>query len=362
MNKKEIDYEHLVNQIKKISHDLGFSRTGISDIDLSVAGTRLENWLARNYHGSMQYMQSHGSKRYEPEKLVPDTLRIICVALEYRQQDMSYMEEQLSQSRLAYISRYATGRDYHKLIRKKLQKLALQISSLIGPFGYRVFTDSAPVMEKPLAEKAGLGWIGKHSNVLNKQNGSWFFLGEIFTDLPLPVDIPATNHCGSCSTCIDVCPTQAIVEPYVVDARRCIAYLTIENKAAIPVELRAMMGNRVFGCDDCQLFCPFNKFSPHSNIDDFKPRHNLDNASLVTLFSWSKSDFELRTQGSAIRRTGYEGWLRNIAVALGNALRDAPDDEEITNALLLKANHESSLVKEHVQWALEQASAAESKT
>jgi len=355
MNEKVTDYEHLASQIKDLSKQLGFARTGITDTNLSKAGEQLKVWLGKNYHGSMHYMQSHGSKRYRPDQLVPETIRIICVALEYRTDDMQSMESRLSENSKAYISRYAMGRDYHKLVRKKLQLLASEITKLIGPFGYRVFTDSAPVMEKPLAEKAGLGWIGKHSNLLNKNNGSWFFLGEIYTDLPLPIDEPSTNHCGTCASCMEVCPTQAIVEPYVVDARRCIAYLTIENKAAIPEDLRPLMGNRIFGCDDCQLFCPFNKFSSESDIDDFKPRHQLDNSSLIELFNWNEDDFDLKTRGSAIRRTGYEGWLRNIAVALGNALRNSPQDKQILAALANKTEHSSALVREHVQWALQQS-------
>jgi epoxyqueuosine reductase len=274
--------------------------------------------------------------------------------MDYLPENQADAVENLEDPNRAYIARYALGRDYHKVLRKRLAKLAARLADRAGPHGWRVFTDSAPVLEKPIAEAAGIGWIGKHTNVIQKDNGSWFFLGEIFTDLPLPVDSPASEHCGSCRACIDVCPTGAIVEPWQLDARRCISYLTIELHGAIPVELRPLIGNRVFGCDDCQLFCPWNKFASVAELPDFKPRHGLDRASLLELFSWSESEFDQRTLGSAIRRIGYERWLRNLAVAIGNA----PPSAHARKALERRLDHESELVREHVRWALDQHAAA----
>jgi len=295
----------------------------------------------------MGYMQRHGTRRSRPAELVPGTVRVICARLDYLPAAAD-PQAVLDDPSAAYVSRYALGRDYHKIVRKRLQQLADRIAQAIGPFGYRVFSDSAPVLEKPLAEKAGLGWIGKHTNLIARDAGSWFFLGEIYTDLPLPVDAPATGHCGSCRACIDVCPTRAIVGPYRLDARRCISYLTIELRGSIPVELRPLLGNRIYGCDDCQLVCPWNRFARLTTEPDFVPRHNLDAAKLVELFDWSEEEFLRRTEGSAIRRIGYEQWLRNIAVALGNA----PSDPAVLTALDRRRNHPSALVREHVAWAL----------
>jgi epoxyqueuosine reductase len=270
--------------------------------------------------------------------------------MDYLRQDAQSAESLLEQPEKGQISRYALGRDYHKVLRKRLQKLADRIGAEVGDFGYRVFVDSAPVLEKALAEKAGLGWIGKHSNVLSREAGSWFFLGEIYTDLPLPLDVPSGNHCGSCRRCIDICPTQAIVGPYRVDARRCISYLTIELRGSIPETLRSAIGNRIFGCDDCQFVCPWNRFAQFSEEDDFAPRPGIDATSLVKLFGWSEAEFLRRTEGSAIRRIGFECWLRNIAVALGNA----PTTRDVIAALQRRADHPSPLVREHVAWALGQ--------
>jgi epoxyqueuosine reductase len=282
--------------------------------------------------------------------LLPGTIRIISARMDYLPPDTEVMDV-LHNPVKGYISRYALGRDYHRLMRKRLDMLAQKISGAIGEFGYRVFADSAPVLEKSIAEKAGLGWIGKHTNLINSKAGSWFFLGEIYTDIPLPVDEPVTkSHCGTCTACIDVCPTQAIVGPYQLDARRCISYLTIELRESIPVELRPLMGNRIYGCDDCQLFCPWNKFARHTSEKDFHPRHGLSSPDLIELFSWSEEEFLRRTEGSAIRRIGHECWLRNIAVALGNA----PHDDIIVNALQQRLHHPSAMVREHVEWALEQ--------
>lgn len=343
------DFHQLAAQIKQWGIELGFQQIGITDIDLSTYEPRLKDWLARQFHGEMQYMEAHGSKRYSPAELIPGTLRVISARIDYLPPDTRRWKI-LQNPVLGYISRYALGRDYHKLIRKRLAQLAAKISAQTGTFGYRAFTDSAPVLEKPLAEKAGLGWIGKHTNLINRHAGSWFFLGEIFTDLPLPMDSPVTNHCGSCSACIDICPTQAIIGPYQLDARRCVSYLTIELRGAIPLELRPLMGNRIYGCDDCQLVCPWNRYAKHSAEKEFHPRHNLAAPELVDLFNWTEEEFLTRTEGSAIRRIGYECWLRNIAVALGNA----PSTPEIIQALRAKSTYPSDLVKEHVEWALEQ--------
>lgn len=344
------DYEHLATLIKEQGRALGFQQVGISDIDLHVYGERLEEWLALGFHGEMAYMQRHGHKRYEPAELIDGTCRIISVRMDYWPDSAAPAEQILDTPDKAYISRYALGRDYHKVLRARLKKLYRFIESLLGSSGHRVFVDSAPVLEKAIAEKAGLGWIGKHTNILNERTGSWFFLGEIYTDLPLPVDTPATNHCGSCHACIDICPTQAIVAPYKLDARRCISYLTIELRGSIPVEFRSDIGNRIYGCDDCQLVCPWNKFAQASAEIDFKTRHQLDDRTLLALFKWDEATFLQRTEGSAIRRIGYECWMRNIAVALGNS----GGGESIISALQHKINCDSDLIKEHCLWALEQ--------
>ena len=330
--------------------DLGFQQIGVCDTELDAAGSRLDEWLAKDYHGSMEYMRRHGTKRSRPAELVPGTVRVISVRMDYLTGEQRAAKDLLDHDSAAYVSRYALGRDYHKVLRGRLRALARRIEERIGAFGYRVFVDSAPVLEKPIAEKAGLGWIGKHTNLLNKEAGSWFFLGELYTDLPLPVDEPATGHCGTCTACIDVCPTDAIVAPYELDARRCISYLTIELHGPIPEEFRKPIGNRIYGCDDCQLFCPWNKFAEPTGEGDFAPRHDLDDSELSELFRWSEETWLSRTEGSAIRRIGYERWLRNVAVALGNALTSPA----VVDALNERRNSESKLVQEHVLWALEQ--------
>jgi epoxyqueuosine reductase len=342
------DYAALAHRIKTWGHELGFQQVGITDTDLAEAEAHLNDWLADDLHGEMDYMARHGSKRSRPGELVPGTLRVISVRLDYLPPDDD-PETQLADPAAAFISRYALGRDYHKVLRSRLQGLANRIQGEVGEFGYRAFVDSAPVLEKPLAEKAGLGWIGKHSNLINRDAGSWFFLGELYTDLPLPVDTPADSHCGTCSACIDICPTRAIIAPYRVDARRCISYLTIELHGAIPEELRAGLGNRIYGCDDCQQVCPWNRFATPTAETDFLPRHGLDNATLVELFGWDEASFLARTEGSAIRRIGWQRWLRNIAVALGNGNHGDPD---IVAALRSRLDHPSELVREHVYWAL----------
>ncbi len=377
------DLASLTQDIKRWGTELGFQDIGISDVNLERDEMHLNDWLQKRFHGSMDYMAAHGNKRSRPAELMPGTLRVISVRLDYTDTNAANAQQRLTEPDRAYVSRYALGRDYHKVLRQRLKALAAKIEkacedvrlaanpldidiensdahtntssredNVNGATGVsqRVFVDSAPVLEKALARDAGLGWIGKHTNLINHQGGSWFFLGELFTNLPLPIDTPATNHCGTCTTCIDVCPTKAIVAPYQVDARRCISYLTIENKGAIPEEFRKMMGNRIYGCDDCQLFCPWNKFA-HSDVpEDFVPRHELDNSTLTTLFKWSAEDFDLNTRGSAIRRTGYVGWIRNIAVALGNA----PSTPEVVQALELREHDSNPIVKEHVCWALAQ--------
>ena len=343
----------LANRIKAWGVELGFQQLGITDTDLGSHEKLLQNWLQKGYHGSMGYMERHGTRRSRPAELVPGTVRVISARMDYLTTEARPATELMADPESALVSRYALGRDYHKVLRNRLQKLAGRISEETGPFGYRVFVDSAPVLEKALAEKAGLGWIGKHSNVLNLRAGSWFFIGEIYTDLPLPMDLPAEHHCGDCVRCIKACPTGAIIGPYQVDARKCISYLTIELKEAIPENLRSLMGNRIFGCDDCQLVCPWNRFARPSEETDFLPRHELDDVSLVRLFSWSEEEFLQRTQGSAIRRTGHTGWLRNIAVALGNVdLARAANPQAVIEALKHARNHSSALVREHVEWAL----------
>ena len=339
-----------MTDIRQWGQELGFQHIGVSDIDLSRAESRLAEWLEEDNHGAMHYMQRHGKKRSRPAELVPGTMRIISARMDYLPQSQDDAIPLLDHESRAYLSRYALGRDYHKVLRRRLRNLARRIEDRVGDFGYRVFVDSAPVLEKAIAEKAGLGWIGKHTNLIDRQAGSWFFLGELYTDLPLPVDDPEVSHCGSCRACIDVCPTDAIVAPYKLDARRCISYLTIELKEAIPVEFRKAIGNRVYGCDDCQLFCPWNKFAKPTAEGDFAPRHNLDAEDLTELFAWSESTWLTKSEGSAIRRIGYERWLRNIAVALGNA-KTTPD---VVGALNKYRDSESKLVAEHVAWALAQ--------
>lgn len=344
------DAQALKAQIRRWAGELGFQQVGFADTDLGAAESRLQQWLEAGYHGEMDYMARHGSKRSRPAELVPGTLSVISARMDYLPQTPDAPWRVLGDGELGYVSRYALGRDYHKLLRKRLQQLAERIAAHTGKFGYRVFVDSAPVLEKPLAQKAGLGWVGKHSNILNRTAGSWFFLGELYTDLPLPADAAVSEHCGSCRACIDICPTAAIVEPYVVDARRCISYLTIEHKGSIPEALRPLLGNRIYGCDDCQLVCPWNRFAKPGKEADFLPRHGLEKPRLVELFLWSEEQFLHNTEGSAIRRIGYEAWLRNIAVALGNA----PGSTEIIAALKQRLNHPSLLVQEHVRWALAQ--------
>ena len=328
--------------------ELGFQQLAVSDIDLEHAEARHREWLSRGFHGEMDYLARHGTRRSRPAELVPGTLRVICVRLNYLPEDAADGDEILAQPDLAYISRYALGRDYHKVLRNRLQQLVDRLRIEVAGFNYRVFTDSAPVMEVELATKSGLGWRGKHTLVLNREAGSWFFLGEIYTDLPLPVDEQQTDHCGPCQRCITVCPTQAILAPYQLDARRCISYLTIEHAGSIPESLRPLMGNRIYGCDDCQLVCPWNRFAQTTPLPDFAVRHGLDHATLVEVFGWSAEDFDRITQGSAIRRIGYERWLRNVAVALGNA----PSHLDVLDALQKRVDDRSPLVREHVAWAI----------
>ncbi|OBS08797.1 tRNA epoxyqueuosine(34) reductase QueG [Acidihalobacter prosperus] len=349
MNAALPDPAALATRIKAWGRTLGFGAVGIAGIELERAEAHLLDWLARGFHGDMDYMARHGRKRSRPAELVPGTVRVISVRMDYLPPAGADPETVLNVPTAAYISRYALGRDYHKVMRRRLQRLADRIEAEIGAFGYRAFVDSAPVLEKPLAQQAGLGWIGKHTNLLAREAGSWFFLGELYTDLPLPVDGPVAAHCGSCSACIDICPTQAIVAPYRLDARRCISYLTIELKGSIPEPLRPLIGNRIYGCDDCQLVCPWNRFAHPAEAPDFAPRHGLDAVRLVELFAWSEADFLARTEGSAIRRIGHVRWLRNIAVALGNA----PGSTAIVAALQARTDHASALVREHVHWALE---------
>jgi epoxyqueuosine reductase len=349
------EYATLLGDIRRWAKELGFQQIGVASVDLATEETQLEEWLAQGMHGAMQWMQRHGRKRSRPQDLVPGTARVISVGMDYFPSHAADAEMVLNAPHLGYVSRYALGRDYHKVLRSRLQQLAERISAQIADHGYRVFVDSAPVMEKPLARNAGLGWIGKHTNLINRQRGSWFFLGEIYTDVPLPVDgTQHVDHCGRCGACIDVCPTKAIVAPYKLDARRCISYLTIELRTSIPAEMRPLIGNRIYGCDDCQLVCPWNRFAQASAEADFKPRHGLDAPSLVKLFAWSEAEFLHFTEGSPIRRIGYECWLRNIAVAMGNA----PALPELVASLETRLQHPSDLVREHVQWAVERQIAA----
>ena len=348
--KPSVDYAMLATAIKAWGRELGFGAVGIADCDLAVAEQRLAAWLAKGYHGEMDYMARHGTRRSRPHELVPGTLRVISVRLDYQHHPDEGAEAWgvLGDPHKAYVARYALGRDYHKVLRGRLQQLAERIQLEVGDFGHRVFVDSAPVMEVELAVKAGIGWRGKHTLLLSREAGSLFFLGELYTDLPLPVDAPLSEHCGSCSKCISICPTQAILAPGELDARRCISYLTIELKGSIPLELRPLIGNRVYGCDDCQLVCPWNKYAQVSDEPDFRVRHGLDAAELTGLFAWSGQQFLERTAGSAIHRIGYERWSRNLAVGLGNA----PSSSPVIAALQARADDASALVREHVAWAL----------
>ena len=343
------NYERLASDIRGWGIELGFQQVGISGTHLPDDEARLLSWLDSGRHGEMGYMARHGTKRSRPADLLPGTLRVISVRMDYWPADAARAHQVLADPAVGYVARYALGRDYHRLIRRRLQHLADRISGSIGPFGYRAFVDSAPVLEKALARGGGLGWIGKHTNLINRRAGSWFFLGELYTDVPLPIDAPETDHCGSCRACIDACPTGAIVGPYQLDARLCISYLTIELPGSIPVELRELVGNRIFGCDDCQLVCPWNRFAVPSRESDFSPRHRLDATELTELLGWDALRFDQNTRGSAIRRIGYIRWLRNIAVALGNA----PTTSTVVEALRSRRHHESALVREHVAWALQ---------
>ncbi|MDW5378209.1 tRNA epoxyqueuosine(34) reductase QueG [Halomonas sp. HP20-15] len=343
------DYPELAERIKQWGRELGFQQVGITDTDLGNHERYLQRWFEAGHHGEMDYMAKHGTRRTRPAELIPGTLRVVSVRMDYLPPEVETTKV-LGQPRRAYVSRYALGRDYHKLIRKRLASLAKRIEDTVGDYGYRAFVDSAPVMERALAQKAGLGWFGKNSMLLNPQAGSLFFLGELYTDLPLPVDAPfESEHCGSCTACQTACPTGAIVDDKVVDARRCISYLTIELQGSIPEVYREAMGNRVYGCDDCQLVCPFTRFTRASAEEDFAPRHDLDRAELLALFAWSEEEFLAKTQGSAIRRIGYDRWLRNIAVGLGNT----PWSRAVEAALEARLAYPSDLVREHVRWALE---------
>jgi epoxyqueuosine reductase len=349
------DYTQLVIDIKRWGKDAGFSDVRICDVDLSHVEKRYHAWIEAGHHGEMAYMETHGSKRYRPDELLPGTVRVISLRMDYLPRDTpkDWRKKELSHdSDAAVISVYARGRDYHKVLRQRLQQLADTIAAHQGDFGYRVFTDSAPVMEVALAEKSGLGWRGKHTLLLTREAGSMFFLGEILIDIPLPVDPPTTAHCGQCTSCMTVCPTQAIVAPYQVDARRCISYLTIELHGSIPVEFRSMIGNRAYGCDDCQTACPWNKFAQVSTLEDFDVRHGLDCKKLIELFNWSEQEFLSKMEGSPIRRIGYERWLRNLAVCLGNVKKGHESVSGIITILQSRLDYPSEMVQEHVQWAL----------
>ncbi len=351
----DLDLHQLAADIKTWGRELGFQQLGITDIDLGEAEARLQAWLAKGYQGAMEWLGDHGNKRSRPAELLPGTLRVISVRMDYLPGDTQQIKI-LKDPTKAYVSRYALGRDYHKLVRRRLAQLAEKIDAAL-PDDYplkgqnRAFVDSAPVMERPLAEKAGLGWAGKHTLIINSQAGSWFFLGEIYSFIPLPIDVPQQpNQCGDCVACLKVCPTDAFPQPYELDARRCISYLTIENKGAIPEEFREPIGNRVFGCDDCQAICPWNKYAQFTGESAFMPRHGLADGDLVELFNWSEAEFLARTEGSAIRRIGYELWQRNLAVGLGNA----PSEDKIIQSLQAKREQASDLVREHIDWALAQ--------
>jgi epoxyqueuosine reductase len=347
-----LDAATLLAAVRRWSRELGFARLGVARIDLARDESHFLEWLRAGFNGEMRYMSRHGVKRSRPAELLPGTVSCISVRMDYWPENAADAESTLADLQTAYISRYALGRDYHKLMRGRLQQLCDRVVGAVGPFGYRVFTDSAPVLEKALARNAGLGWIGKHTNLIDRDAGSYFFLGEIYLDLELPPDEPSSAHCGTCAACMPACPTGAIVAPYRLDARRCISYLTIELAGPIPPEFRRAIGNRIYGCDDCQLVCPWNKFARPTAEKDFAVRHGLDHAQLIELFSWSEADFLERTRGSAIRRIGHERWLRNIAVALGNA----PTSPELLDSLRSRAQHPSALVREHVRWALAQHS------
>lgn len=352
LNKPKTEIAQLASQIKNIATEFGFDDIRIANCDLSESAPRLKEWIDNGYAGDMDFIAKRLDMKIDPNKLVNGVKRIITLRMNYfqaREPTMSGMQF-LNAPEKGFVSSYALGRDYHKVIRRRLEKVARKMESIIGPFGYRVFTDSAPVMEVELGVKSGLGWRGKHTLLLNKDVGSWFFLGEIYTDLDLPIDSPETEHCGTCTRCMDVCPTGAIIAPYKLDARKCVSYLTIEHKGSIPKELRKLIGNRIYGCDDCQLVCPWNKYASMTTIDDFNARDPLDGETLVSLFSWTEAQFSQFTEGSAIRRIGYERWLRNVACALGNA----PTTPEIIQALESKKSHESALVREHVLWAIDE--------
>ena len=342
-----MDPAALAAQVKTWGRDLGFQKVGITGVELPEDEHRLIAWLAAGRHGSMHYMQRHGTRRARPSELVPGTLRVISARMDYWPQGAA-PDAVLADASLGYVSRYALGRDYHKILRTRLAQLAHRLAAVAVSAGHRAFTDTAPILEKALGRNAGLGWIGKHTNLLDRHDGSWFFLGEIFTDLPLPVDAPVTTHCGSCTACIDVCPTRAIVAPYELDARRCISYLTIELDGPIPVEFRAAMGNRIYGCDDCQLVCPWNRYARVTTEPGFHPRHGLDAPRLVELMAWTEAEFLERTAGSAIRRIGHVRWLRNVAIALGNA----PPSASAVEALETRSDHPSEVVRESAGWAL----------
>ena len=345
-----LDAAALLTALQRWSRELGFARLGVARIDLAADEAHFLDWLRAGFNGEMRYMSRHGVKRSRPAELLPGTVSCISVRMDYWPENAADAESTLADRQVAYISRYALGRDYHKLMRRRLQQLCDRVVSAVGPFGYRVFTDSAPVLEKALARNAGLGWIGKHTNLIDRNAGSYFFLGEIYLDLELPADEPGSAHCGTCAACMPACPTGAIVAPYRLDARRCISYLTIELAGSIPLEFRRAIGNRIYGCDDCQLVCPWNKFARATAEKDFAVRHGLDRAQLIELFAWSEADFLERTRGSAIGRIGHERWLRNIAVALGNA----PTSPALLESLRSRARHPSALVREHVEWALAQ--------
>jgi epoxyqueuosine reductase len=362
------DFIQDISWLKREAFDLGFGDIRVSDTDLSVAGPRLKEWLDAGRHGDMNYMRERAHLRLNPQELQPGTVRVLTVRMDYlpdtseMRQAVDWRNKEIDrwdQPDQAVVAIYARGRDYHKVLRQRLQSLADVIEKKIGPFGYRVFVDSGPVMEVELANKSGLGWRGKHTLLLNREAGSMFFLGEILVDVPFPVDEPITSHCGECSACINICPTQAITAPYQLDARRCISYLTIEHQGSIPEELRPLMGNRVYGCDDCQLVCPWNKFAQLSSIPDFLPRHGLEHAGLMDLWSWSEEDFLSKHEGSPIRRIGYESWRRNLAVAMGNALRSSglgsDGKEKLIAALRDALPNASEMLKEHIEWALEQS-------
>ncbi|MDD4927842.1 MAG: tRNA epoxyqueuosine(34) reductase QueG [Gallionella sp.] len=339
--------QELAKNIRVWAHELGFQSAEITDTDLAAAETGLLDWLSQGFYGEMDYMAKHGVKRSRPAELVPGTVRVISLRMNYLPAGARESHQVLQQGDRAFISRYALGRDYHKLLRQRLAKLADRIRADVAEFSGRVFTDSAPVLEVELANKAGLGWRGKHTLLLSREHGSWFFLGEIYINLPLPVNVPQVSHCGSCTRCIEICPTQAIIAPYSLDARRCISYLTIELKGSIPHELRPLIGNHIYGCDDCQLVCPWNRFAQATVEPDFAVRHGLDDAGLVELFAWEEATFKMKLAGSPIHRIGHEQWLRNIAVAMGNA----PPSAAIAASLQTRADHPSELVQEHVKWA-----------